>query len=176
MTITLVYVSSLNGKITKGSDPNVPNWSSAEDKKHFASFLKQFEVIIAGRKTYEASIKTGPAKKKQHRMVLTREPEKYQNKTIPGVLEFTKDSPTKIVNRLKKSGYKKVLLASGGTVTSEFLKAKLVDKIVLTVEPLIFGTGTPMIAENDFEVKLRLEGFKKLNSKGTLLLSYSVID
>ncbi len=175
MEITLVYVSSLNGKITKGSDSHVPKWSSVEDQKHFASLLKEFEVIITGRKTYEASLKAGSKKEGKLRVVLTREPEKYKSKSIPGVLEFTKDSPTKIVNRLKSSGYKKVLLASGGTVTSQFLKAGLVNNIVLTVEPLLFGKGTPMIAEDDFEVKLRLEEFRKLNKQGTLLLRFSVI-
>ncbi len=54
MTITLVNVSTLNGKITKGNDPHVPEWSSVEDQKHFASVVKEFEVIILGRKTYEA--------------------------------------------------------------------------------------------------------------------------
>lgn len=176
MTITLVNVSTLNGKITKGDDSQVPGWSSLEDQKHFSSIVKEFEVIILGRKTYEASLKENKTKSNRLRIVLTREPKKYKNNEIPGLLEFTNESPTTLVKRLQKSGYKKVLLASGGTVSSHFFKARLVDKIILTLEPLLFGLGTSIIAETDeMEVKLKLESLKKLNKRGTLLLKYSVV-
>lgn len=175
MTITLVNVSTLNGKITKGDDLQVPGWSSLEDQKHFRSILEEFEVIIVGRKTYEASLKEGPVKTGKLRIVLTREPSKFKKKEVPGRLEFTKESPTSLAKRLQTLNFNKVLLASGSNLTSQFLKANLVDKVILTVEPLLFGKGTPIITESLLEVKLRLDSFRKLNNQGTLLLHYSVV-
>ena len=68
----------------------------------------------------------------------------------------------------------KVLLAGGARVYSSFIKEGLVDEIYLTVEPVIFGQGKPLLADGDSDVNLKLVSSKKLNKNGTLLLKYIV--
>jgi len=109
------------------------------------------------------------------RLVMTRSPQKYASDIIPGQLEFTSYTPKQVINHLKKNGVKKALLASGSIITSLFFKAKLINRFLLTLEPQIFGLGTPLIADIPLNVKLKLKNHKKLNSQGTLLLNYQVL-
>ncbi len=175
MKIIMVAVSSLNGKLTKGKDPNIYSWTSKEDSKLFFSLIEKNNLIVMGGKTYEAARKIIKHKKNKLRIVLTRNPEKYFKETIKGVLEFTDESPLKLIARLGNRGYKKILVVGGSEVNTLFLKSKLVNEIYLTIEPKIFGSGTNLLNEENFDVSLKLIGLKKLNKQGTLLLKFRVV-
>lgn len=171
---TLAFVSSINGKITRGNNPKVEIWSSKEDKKHFAKLIKNHSVIILSSRTYEVIKKHIKHKTGKCRIVMTRNPKKYKNETIPGQLEFTSKSPKQIISDLTKKGVKKVLLAGGSIFAHQFLKAKLVDSLFLTIEPKLFGTGTSLVAPLPLNVDLKLKSMKRLNREGTILLEYEV--
>ena len=175
MKIIIAAVSSLNGKLTKGKDPNIYSWTSKEDAKFFFSLIEKNNLIVMGSKTYEAARKIIKHKKNKLRIVLTINPEKYLNQTIKGILEFTNESPLKLIKGLENRGYKKMLLVGGAEINTLFLKSKLVDEINLTIEPKLFGTGKNLISEENFDVSLKLISFKKLNKQGTLLLKLRVV-
>ena len=59
-------------------------------------------------------------------------------------------------------------------VNTSFSRQKLIDEIHLDVQPEIFGNGTPLFAENEFDAKLRLLSAKKL-SKNEVQLRYRVL-
>lgn len=170
----MVAVCSINGKITKGSDPNIYKWTSREDKKLFYSLLARNNLIVMGSKTYEAArdkIRLSPDKL---RIVLTRNPKKYVGEKILGSLEFSSETATDLVERLEEKGYSKMLLAGGGEINSLFFKSKLVDELHLTIEPFIFSKGRDLISKDFIDVSLKLMKIKKLNTKGTLHLMYKV--
>lgn len=175
MKIIMAAVSSLNGKITKGEDPNIYSWTSKEDSKMFFSLIKKNNLIIMGSKTYEIARKIIKHKRNKLRVVLTRNPKKYSEETIKGILEFSSEKPLALIKKLENRGYRKMLLLGGGTINSLFLKSKLVNEIYLTIEPQIFGSGKNLIGEDRFRVCLKLISIKKLNSQGTLLLKLRVI-
>lgn len=174
MKVILVAVSSINGKITKGSNPNIYSWTSKEDSKLFFSQIAKNNLIAMGSKTYKAARNVIKLKKNKLRIVLTKKPKKYLGETIKDVLEFTDESPLKLIKRLKNRGYKKMLLVGGGRINSLFLKAKLVDELYLTLEPKIFGRGQGLVGEENFDISLKLVSIKKLNKEGSLLLKYKV--
>ncbi len=172
MKVILVMVSSLDGKITKHQDPRIASWTSAEDKRLFAALIKKSALIVMGAKTYETAkdrIKLEPGKL---RIVMTHGPKKYH--AVPGMLEFTDESPRVLVQRLKKQ-YHAMLLVGGGEISALFLKAKLVNELYLTLEPILFGTGKPMISPISLDLSLKLISSKKLNARGTLSLIYTII-
>lgn len=175
MKVTMVAVSSLNGKITKGKDPNIYSWTSKEDSKLFFSLIEKNNLIVMGSKTYEAVRKIIKHRKNKLRVVLTRDPKKYSKETIMGILEFTNESPLKLIKRLEERGYEKMLLVGGATINSLFLKSKLVNEICLTLEPKIFSSGANLIGEENFDILIKLINIKKLNEQGTLLLKLRVI-
>lgn len=172
MKITMIAVISANGKITHGLSGNISEWSSKEDQAHFANIREAHSLIVMGANTYKAIKPFLKLSKDKLRIVLTRDPKKYASQAVPGSLEFTNETPVQLINRL--INYKKMLLVGGSQIFSEFLKENLVDQIYLTIEPVLFGRGIPLIADEDFERNLRLISTKKLNKKGTLLLRYKV--
>lgn len=166
-------VSSLDGKITKHQDPKIASWTSAEDKKLFAALIKKNSLIVMGAKTYEAArdrIKLEPGKL---RVVMTRHPDRYHKAQVPGMLEFTSETPRVLTKRLA-TRYHDMLLAGGSEINSLFLKAKLVDELHMTLEPLLFGTGKPLVAPLPIDVSLKLLSVRKMNSRGTLYLVYKI--
>jgi dihydrofolate reductase len=174
MKIILVTVISLDGKTTKGNTVNSNQWASKEDQMHFESAKSANNLIVMGRATYEAAREIIKLEKGKLRVVLTRNPEKFKKLTVPGQLEFSKETPKALVKRLEKQGYKQMLLVAGANVNGLFFKANLVDEVWLTVEPKIFGSGNNLLEGVSVDVQLALQSIKKLNQSGTLLLKYKI--
>ena len=173
MKIIIVAVVSANGKLTRENNPDIYKWTSKEDQDFYFSLLDSAKLIVMGSGTYAAAKHLMKHKKGRMRVVLTSDPEKYKNEQIPGVLEFTSETPRHLCDRL--IDYSEMLLVGGSKIFSAFLKERLVDEIYLTIEPVLFGQGKNLFAENEFESDLKLLSLKKLNKKGTLLLKYKVI-
>jgi dihydrofolate reductase len=106
-------------------------------------------------------------------VVLTRTPADYAAQAQPGSLEFTNDAPEKLLAGLRVRGFKRCVLLGGAQVHTLFFAAGLVDEIWLTVEPILFGGGTPLLVAR-VDVRLELLASEKLNAAGTLLLRYRV--
>ncbi len=174
MKIILAAASSIDGKLARGDDPDVRTWTSAEDAAHFAQLKGKHNLLVMGRGTYEAmrpKLKLSPATR---RVVLTHRPEVFAAEAVDGQLEFSNESVAKLVQRLENQGYSAMLLVGGGQVHAEFFAAGLIDEIYLTIEPLVFGTGTDFAAGVLLNTKLSLLSIDKLNPRGTLLLHYRI--
>lgn len=174
MKVIMVAVSSVNGKLTKGSESNIYSWTSKEDSKIFFSLIEKHNLIVMGSKTYEAARNIIKLRKNKLRVVLTRNPSKYKGERVGGSLEFSSESPKELVKRLEKQGYTEMLLVGGSEVNTAFLKNKLVDELHLTIEPLIFGRGKSLVLEENLEISLGLINVSRLNKRGTLRLIYKV--
>src|SRR3990167_10570212 len=120
MKVIMVMVSSVNGKITRGEDPDIYSWTSKEDADFFFSLLNQHNLIVMGSITYEAARNKIKPDKERLRVILTRTPEKYAKDAIRGKLEFTSESPKKLVKRFEKGGYNTMLLVGGGKTNALF--------------------------------------------------------
>ncbi len=175
MKVVCVMVSSLNGKITNGTDPHIYTWTSKEDQDHFFSLIEHASCIIMGRNTYEQAKDIMKHKEGRLRVVLTSTPDQFQGETIPGQLEFTNESPSKLLTRLAEKGIQEALLVGGATTNTAFLQENCIDELWLTVEPIIFGTGTPLFTEDILEKRLMLQNIERLNNKGTLFLQYTFL-
>ncbi len=175
MKIIAIAVVSLNGKITRGFDGDIYEWSSPEDKKFFADTMEKNNLIVMGSGTFTAvrNIIMDSLKPDKLRVVLTKNPADYESDVVPNSLEFSSETPKELVHRLGKK-HKQMLLVGGAAVYSSFLKEDLIDEVYLTIEPVIFGAGKPLFADGEFDSNLKLVSSKKLNKKGTLLLKYIV--
>lgn len=174
MTVTLAMVSSINGKTTMGDLPD-QSWASKEDQIHLSKLIGESDAIIMGSNTYEvAKSHTKPSPGKL-RLILTRNPEKYKSSEVVGQLEFSKEDPESLIKRLEQEGFKSVLLLSGHKLNKLFFEKSLIDKLILTIEPKIFGSGFGILDDSDININLKLLEVEKLNEVGTLLLRYKVI-
>lgn len=175
MHITLAMVSSVNGKITMGTDPHIHAWTSDEDQAHFKALVQTHTLIIMGRKTYEAAkahLQLSPGKL---RIVYTQHPHAYTAQTVINQLEFANQAPKILIAELEKKGYTEALLVGGSEINMLFLKENLISKIILTIEPYIIGSGQPLFTQIEKEVNLQLIESTQINKKGTLILTYTVL-
>ncbi len=173
MYITAVVAISLNGFITDGDNPDVTSWTSAEDKAFFRAQKDSSDVMVLGSKTYLDLQRVIKPEAERLRLVLTSKPEKFNNSVVKGQLEFSNLQPSQLVKELDSRGYKKMMLVGGSQVYGDFLKAGLINELKVTIEPVIFASGTPLLLGLTEKYNLVLESSEKLNDRGTILLSYS---
>jgi dihydrofolate reductase len=173
MRIILVFVSTLDGKITKWGDPKVSSWTSEEDKKYFRKIWNEAPVIIMGSNTFLAE-KLG-SEKDHLIVVMTRNPSTYKDKEIRGRLEFSDESPAQLAARFEKASFGTMLVVGGAQVATSFLKAELIDEIWLTLEPRIYGKGGSFVIEQELDLKLQLISCGQVNPEGTLITKYKVL-
>jgi len=169
----LVFVSTLDGKITQWGEPNVRKWSSEEDQHYFDKIWDDSSLTVFGSSTFDANpIKANPD---HHLIVMTRSPAKYKDYAVIGQLEFTSQSPAQLVAHYKKEGLRQMIVAGGPHLATSFLKAKLIDELWLTIEPKIFGTGGNFAINENLDINLQLLSVEKVNEQGTLITKYAII-
>jgi dihydrofolate reductase len=173
MKVVLVFVSTLNGKITRGGDPEVKHWSSEGDKEHYASVWRDSRLVVMGSNTWKQNIITPSSSRLI--IVMTHEPEKFTGQEMPGQLEFSSMSPAELVSDNAKKGADLMTVVGGPLIATSFLKDSLIHEIWLTIEPRLFGTGLNLIHPEELDVKLHLIDFKQVNEEGTLITRYRVI-
>ncbi len=166
MKLTLYMAITVNGYIARvnGETP----WSD-EEWDSFSEKVRKVKYMIVGRKTFDVMCKTGDFDKISDLfMVVVLSKKRVHNNTV-----FVQ-SPEEAVAVLEKRGVSEALIAGGGILNASFLKAKLVDEIIVDVEPRVFGQGIRLFVECDFEAELELLSVKKLG-ENTVQLRYKVI-
>lgn len=173
MKVILVFVSTLNGKITRGEDPEVRHWSSKSDQEYYSRVWKNSSLVVMGSNTFNDNI----IKPSSGRLVvvMTRDPGKYKDREVPGQMEFSDNSPSELVDKYKKSGTTLMTVVGGPLIATSFIRESLVDELWLTLEPRLFGQGINLIADSDLDVRLKLTEIEKVNEEGTLITKYAFI-
>ncbi|HWJ26228.1 MAG TPA: dihydrofolate reductase [Flavisolibacter sp.] len=173
MKTILIFVSSLDGKVTKWGEPHVRSWSSHQDQDYYKNVLNESRLIVMGSNTFNAD--TFSPSPNHQLIILTRHHDKYKHLEVAGQLEFTNESPLEIDARFKNKGHKQMLVVGGPHVATSFLKEQLIDELWLTIEPKIFGTGGNFATDANLDINLRLLHFEKVNEQGTLITKYAVL-
>lgn len=174
MRVILIAAQSLDGFITKHDTPG-SDFASPADQAHLRTALAAFDCSIMGAETYRTARTqirermTSP----RLRIVLTRSPENFTADTVPGRLEFSSASPQQLLASLSARGLSRCALLGGAQIHSLFLAARLIDELWLTLEPVLFGRGTPLLS-SPASTQLRLLSEEKL-AADTLLLKYEVL-
>jgi dihydrofolate reductase len=128
-----------------------------------------------GKNTFIAMQRVIKLEPNRLRLILTKNPEEFADQVVVGQLEFSNSTPDDVVKNLKKRGFKNVMIAGGSYVYSSFLNSGLIDEIKVTIEPIFFDSGTPLLSSLTRTANLKLKSSEKLNDQGTMLLSYSVV-
>ncbi|MCG6895391.1 MAG: dihydrofolate reductase family protein [Desulfobacteraceae bacterium] len=161
MITTLMMAVTVDGKIGRGSD-HFPDWTGSADKKLFARLSRQAGVVIMGSKTFDTFGFPLPGRKN---VILTRN---RSRRSRWDNLVYTDRSPAALLQDLEAEGYTRALLAGGATVNTLFAREGLIDEIVVTVCPLLFGTGVSLFAES-LDVSLELTEVDRIDEKRVVL-------
>lgn len=172
MHIILLAVQSLDGFITQHDLPGA-GFASAEDQAHFKEALRTCDCSVMGAETYRTSrdVIRSNLTAARLRIVITRAPERHAADGVPGALEFTAAEPEAVAADLRGRGLRRCALLGGGAINAAFVAGNLVDELWLTIEPRLFGGGTPLLREA-VDARLTLRSCHPLNPD-TLLLKYA---
>ncbi len=171
MKVTLSMAMSVNGIIAdkNGSEDFLShdNWIA------FVKLANKIGSNIWGRKTYEAVKKWEGDYLKELKSV--KKIIISTDSTLALDPEFTlATSPQDALSKLEAKGKQEALVTGGPTINSEFIKAGLVDEMILTVEPKLMGQGIPLFSPSDFELKLKLINIENL-TPNHIALRYKVM-
>jgi len=173
MKTILIFVSSLDGKVTKWGEPNVRSWSSHQDQDYYKKVWNESRLIVMGSSTFNADT-FNPSPGHQI-IVMTGHPDNYKSAEIPGQIEFTNETPAELSSRFTMQGHQQMLVVGGPHIATSFLKEQLIDELWLTIEPKIFGTGENFATEAELDINLRLIQSEKVNDQGTLITKYAIL-
>lgn len=167
--VTLIAAMSIDGFIAPADKEALPStvWTSKEDWQFFTRQSKNIGTMILGSKTFETIKRALPERKM---IVMTSQPDRYVEHQSTN-LEFTSAKPQEILNQLARQGVKEVALCGGSQIYTLFMQENLVDELVLTVEPYIFGQGIKLFDAN-LEQRFTLSKQEKLNEVGTTVFFY----
>ena len=166
MKVTLLMALTLDGRIGKNSD-HYPDWTGKKDKMLFADISRKAGVVIMGSKTFDTFGKPLPNRKN---IVLTRN---KNRKSEWENLIYTDKKPPDILKDLEKEGFSNAVLAGGAIINSLFAREKLIDQIIVTVSPKIFGYGISLFTD-EISMDLELEAAERVGPD-LVCLKYKVI-
>lgn len=166
MKVILYMAMTLNGYISR-EDDSTP-WT--EDAWNaYTDAVKRVGSIIIGRRTYEI-MKDEELKKIGNPLTVVMTSKTAENEK-PHVIFV--QSAEEALQVLSERGYKETLLAGGSQTNGLFMKKKLVNEIIIDVEPFIFGNGKPLIPPSVLETELSLKESRKLGNN-SIQLHYEV--
>ncbi len=166
MKLTLLMALTLDGKTGKSAD-HFPDWTGSADKRLFARLSRQAGVVIMGSRTFDT---IGTPLSGRKNVVLTRS---TQRRSQWPNLVYSGKPPGEILAGLEQEGYGAAILAGGTQINSLFAAEGLIDEIIVTISPLIFGRGLSMFNGEIF-MTLALQAVEQLDAN-VVCLRYRVV-
>jgi dihydrofolate reductase len=167
---TKVFIAtSLDGFIARANgelDWLVERGERAGDTGYDA-FIADVDTIVMGRNTYEKALTFGfwPYEGKTVRVLSTRLETDDPNVVITR-------STADLVRDLEEAGARNVYI-DGGQLIQSFLGDGLVDRITITVAPVLIGTGIPLFGSLHRDIELQHVGTTGL-AEGFVQTTYAV--
>ena len=157
----LVYhiATSLDGFIARpdGATEGLV-WDDAVVEDFFEA-IGSFGSVLMGRYTYEVGVREGktspyPALRQ---IVVSRS---MRSPPDPAV-EVVADDLVGFVRALKAESDRPVWLCGGGQIAGALLTQGLIDRVVLKISPVVFGTGLPLFGPGAPSARLGLGDTKR---------------
>lgn len=169
MKISIIVAISLDYRITDINGST--SWTSKEDQDHLKYLIKQSDILIMGRKTYDVFKDKIQLSYSKQRIVLSRE---IKHSLDFKSLKFTRQKPQEIIESLDSQ--KNVLILGGNQIYDLFLRDDLVDNIYLTIEPVKLNTGLQITSMLINPAGFKLKNTKTINKQGTVIKHYEKKD
>ena len=132
---------------------------------------RHFDSVLMGRRTYEVGLNQGLTSPYPtlDQFVFSRTMEESPDPAVT----LVSSQAVHFVRELKESVGTGVWLCGGGELASELFAADLVDRLILKVNPVVFGVGIPMFTRKLSPATFDLVSHRTFDS-GHLLLEYSI--
>jgi dihydrofolate reductase len=130
-----------------------------------------FDAVLMGRATYEVGLNEGFSNPYPtlRQYVFSRS---YRESPDPHVTLVSGDA-AEAVRALKQEDGKAIWLCGGSELATTMLTADLIDRLILKLNPVVFGSGIPLFAPVVTQVLTELTAHKSYPS-GHMVLHYRV--
>ena len=119
------------------------DWIIQDPTMDFGEIFGEFDTLVMGRRTYELMLREGRSPKEFGMKVFvasgTLDPAEHPDVTI------VSDELPKTVSELKQKSGKAIWLFGGGMTFRGLLDAGLVDRVDVSVIPVLLGGGVPLV-------------------------------
>src|SRR5690606_28894024 len=170
--LSLFIAMSLDGYIAKPNDDlNFLKLVEKEGEDYgYAEFISQIDTIIIGRRTYDYVVKEIGASHydngQREIYVITGTERPQTGRTI-----FYTGNLTELVDRLKAETGKNIYCDGGAEVINKLLMHDLIDELIISVIPVLLGSGTRLFKDGRPEQTLELMKAKTFET-GLMQLQY----
>jgi dihydrofolate reductase len=120
----------------------------------YHEFIATVDAIVIGRKTFEKVLTLGPWFYGDKRVVVLSSRPVNLSAAVGGVVEQMAGPPDEIVARLAAGGAHH-LYVDGGVTIQRFLRAGLVQRLIITRVPVLIGDGIPLFGSLPHDIRLR---------------------
>lgn len=154
MTISVFVGASVDGFIAR---PNHDlDWLPPDggEEHGYNEFLASVDALVIGRKTFDKVLTLGPWAYGKKRVVILSSGPLDLSAAVGGVVEQMSGEPADIVSRLAARGIKNIYV-DGGITIQRFLRAGLVDRLIITRVPVLIGEGIPLFGSLPHDIPLR---------------------
>ena len=152
MKATVFVGASVDGFIAR-LDGDL-DWLPHDAEEHgYEAFFASIDALVIGRHTYETvlSFDAWPYGTKPV-YVLSSTPLKPP--PAGAIVQHLSGDPRDIVSQLSAKGVQHAYV-DGGITVQRFLRAGLIQRLIITRIPVLIGTGIPLFGPTDRDIRLR---------------------
>jgi dihydrofolate reductase len=120
----------------------------------YNEFIASVDAIVIGRNTFEIVLPMKPWPYGDKRVVVLSSRPVDFSKVVGGVVEQMAGSPAEIVSKLAASGAHNLYI-DGGITIQQFLRAGLIQRLIITRVPVLIGEGIPLFGSLPQDIRLR---------------------
>ncbi len=161
------FIARLNGEFdflpAGGGEPHGYN-----------EFIASVDAIVMGRKTFETVISMSPWPYGKKRVVVLSSRPVDLSSVVGSVVEQMSGPPAEIVSKLATTGAHHLYIDGGITIQS-FLRAGLIQRLIITRVPVLIGDGIPLFGTLPHDIRLRHISTKQYPS-GLVSSEYHIVD
>jgi dihydrofolate reductase len=125
----------------------------------FEEFYASVDALAMGRRTFEKVLTYGEWPYRDMRVVVLSS----RSLDLPPGVEQMSGAPAEIAAKLEAAGVKH-LYVDGGVTIQGFLRAGLIQRLIVTRVPVLIGEGIPLFGSLANDVKLRAVATKQYQS------------
>lgn len=167
--LILYIATSLDGYVARSS--GAVDWLFTDQDYGYKDFYATCDRLIMGRKTYEQIQSWGdyPYPEKQGFVFSqTVKCDRDENVTFVSgdLVSFVKD--------LKSQSGEDIWLVGGAAIAKTCLENKLIDKLILSIHPIILGEGLALFSAPLHTLNLKLESSQTFDT-GLVQLTYNCV-
>jgi dihydrofolate reductase len=154
MTVSVFVGTSVDGFIARrsGSFDFLPEGGG--EPHGYEEFIATVDALVIGRNTFEIVLAMPVWPYGGKRVVVLSSRPVDLSAVRGGVVEQMSGDPAEIVTKLAASGVQHIYV-DGGITIQRFLRAGLVQRIVITRVPVLIGDGIPLFGALLGDVRLR---------------------